>query len=207
MLRVSRSCAIALGELEWRFSCFGRSRWPARRTRRTRGSSCCFDIESSPSLGPRQRARLLETARSPACASSRRSDDRSCRTGSSRSSGCGSGSPPRCMSSRRGSPRGRRARLEAGSGRAEAQGRRAQADPAGAARGRGVAPDDGGRSTSRWSWSVLLAVVVVLDAVLRTFVLPRGATVAFTSLTFRSVRAAAPDLRPPSRGLRSAATA
>ena len=34
----------------------------------------------------------------------------------------------------------------------------------------------------------VVAVVIVLDAVLRTFVLPRGATVAFTSLTFRAVR-------------------
>jgi hypothetical protein len=34
----------------------------------------------------------------------------------------------------------------------------------------------------------VIAVVVVLDAVLRTFVLPRGAPVLFTSLTFRAVR-------------------
>jgi hypothetical protein len=34
----------------------------------------------------------------------------------------------------------------------------------------------------------VIAVVIVLDAVLRTFVLPRGATVAFTSLVFRAVR-------------------
>src|SRR5258708_18600562 len=34
----------------------------------------------------------------------------------------------------------------------------------------------------------LVAVVIVLDAVLRTFVLPRGAPVLFTSLTFRAVR-------------------
>ena len=34
----------------------------------------------------------------------------------------------------------------------------------------------------------VIAVVIVLDAVLRTFVLPRGALVLFTSLTFRSVR-------------------
>ncbi len=34
----------------------------------------------------------------------------------------------------------------------------------------------------------VIAVVIVLDAVLRTFVLPRGAMVVFTRLTFRTVR-------------------
>jgi hypothetical protein len=45
----------------------------------------------------------------------------------------------------------------------------------------------------------LVAVLIVLDAVLRTFVLPRGAPVLFTSLTFRSVRAVLGVFARPSR--------
>ena len=44
------------------------------------------------------------------------------------------------------------------------------------------------------------AVLIVLDAVLRTFVLPRGAPVLFTSLTFRSVRRVLRVFARPSRG-------
>jgi hypothetical protein len=46
----------------------------------------------------------------------------------------------------------------------------------------------------------LLAVVIVLDAVLRTFVLPRGALVLFTSLIFRAVRKGLRVFAPASRG-------
>jgi len=59
VLRVSRSCAIALGELEWRFSSSGGPGGQHANTSNTR-VELLFDIESSPSLGPRQRARLLE---------------------------------------------------------------------------------------------------------------------------------------------------
>jgi ribosome-associated protein len=58
-LRVSRSCAIAMGELEWRFSSSGGPGGQHANTSNTR-TELLFDIESSPSLGPRQRARLLE---------------------------------------------------------------------------------------------------------------------------------------------------
>jgi hypothetical protein len=46
----------------------------------------------------------------------------------------------------------------------------------------------------------VLAVWVVLDAALRTFVLPRGAPVLFTSLVFRSVHATLALFARPSRG-------
>ena len=59
MVRISRSCAIALGELEWRFSSSGGPGGQHANTSNTR-VELLFDIESSPSLGPRQRVRLLE---------------------------------------------------------------------------------------------------------------------------------------------------
>jgi hypothetical protein len=46
----------------------------------------------------------------------------------------------------------------------------------------------------------IVAIVLVLDAVLRTFVLPRGAPVLFTSLTFRAVRRVLGIFARPSRG-------
>src|SRR3954451_13106223 len=46
----------------------------------------------------------------------------------------------------------------------------------------------------------VIAVVIVLDAVLRTFVLPRGAPVLFTSLIFRAVRNVLRIFAPASRG-------
>jgi hypothetical protein len=46
----------------------------------------------------------------------------------------------------------------------------------------------------------LIATFIVLDAVLRTFVLPRGAPVLFTSLVFRSVRRVLRVFARPSRG-------
>jgi len=59
VVRISRSCAIALGELEWRFSSSGGPGGQHANTSNTR-VELLFDIEPSPSLGPRQRARLLE---------------------------------------------------------------------------------------------------------------------------------------------------
>jgi ribosome-associated protein len=58
-VRISRSCAIALGELDWRFSSSGGPGGPHANTSNTR-VELLFDVESSSSLGPRQRARLLE---------------------------------------------------------------------------------------------------------------------------------------------------
>jgi ribosome-associated protein len=59
VLRVSRSCAIALSELEWRFSSSGGPGGQHANTSNTR-VELLFDIEASASLGPRQRARLVE---------------------------------------------------------------------------------------------------------------------------------------------------
>jgi ribosome-associated protein len=59
VLRVSRSCEIAMGELEWRFSSSGGPGGQHANTSNTR-VELLFDIESSVSLGPRQRARMLE---------------------------------------------------------------------------------------------------------------------------------------------------
>jgi len=59
VLRVSRSLAIATDELEWRFSASGGPGGQHANTSNTK-AEVRFDIASSPSLGPRQRARLLE---------------------------------------------------------------------------------------------------------------------------------------------------
>jgi len=56
---VSRSCAIPLDELEWRFTGSGGPGGQHANTSNTK-VEVRFDIENSPSLGPRQRARLLE---------------------------------------------------------------------------------------------------------------------------------------------------
>jgi ribosome-associated protein len=58
-LVVSRSCRIPLEELEWRFSASGGPGGQHANTSNTR-AEVRFDVEGSPSLGPRQRARLLE---------------------------------------------------------------------------------------------------------------------------------------------------
>jgi ribosome-associated protein len=56
---VTRSCAIALDELEWRFTGSGGPGGQHANTANTR-VEVRFDVTRSPSLGPRQRARLLE---------------------------------------------------------------------------------------------------------------------------------------------------
>jgi len=56
---VSRSCRIPLDELEWRFSASGGPGGQHANTANTR-AEVRFDVAGSPSLGPRQRARLLE---------------------------------------------------------------------------------------------------------------------------------------------------
>src|SRR3954470_8679826 len=59
MLKVSRTCSIPLHELDWRFSASGGPGGQHVNTANTR-AEVRFDIAGSPSLGPRQRARLLE---------------------------------------------------------------------------------------------------------------------------------------------------
>jgi ribosome-associated protein len=58
-LRVTRTCVIAPDELEWSFSGSGGPGGQHANTSNTR-VELRFDIEASPSLGPRQRARLIE---------------------------------------------------------------------------------------------------------------------------------------------------
>jgi ribosome-associated protein len=58
-LRVTASCRIDLDELEWRTSRSGGPGGQHANTSDTR-VEVVFDVEDSPSLGPRQRARLLE---------------------------------------------------------------------------------------------------------------------------------------------------
>ena len=58
-MRVSRSCAIPLDELEWRTSRSGGPGGQHANTSDTR-VEVVFSVADSPSLGPRQRARLLE---------------------------------------------------------------------------------------------------------------------------------------------------
>ncbi|MBV8950378.1 MAG: aminoacyl-tRNA hydrolase [Actinobacteria bacterium] len=58
-LRVSGSCSIALDELEWRFSASGGPGGQHANTSNTR-VEVRFDAARSPSLGPRQRERIVE---------------------------------------------------------------------------------------------------------------------------------------------------
>lgn len=58
-LRVSPTCRIPVEELEWRFSASGGPGGQHVNTSNTK-AEVRFDIAASPSLGPRQRARLLE---------------------------------------------------------------------------------------------------------------------------------------------------
>lgn len=58
-LRVSSSLSIPLAELSWRFSRSGGPGGQHANTADTR-AEVRFDVAGSPSLGPRQRARLLE---------------------------------------------------------------------------------------------------------------------------------------------------
>lgn len=55
---MSRSCSIPLGELRWRFSRSGGPGGQHANTADTR-AEVIFDVAASPSLGPRQRQRLL----------------------------------------------------------------------------------------------------------------------------------------------------
>jgi ribosome-associated protein len=59
VVRVGRSLTIPLDELDWRFTASGGPGGQHANTANTR-AELRFDIEASPSLGPRQRARLLE---------------------------------------------------------------------------------------------------------------------------------------------------
>ncbi len=59
LLRVTRTCAVPLDELEWRTSRSGGPGGQHANTSDTR-VEVRFDVAGSPSLGPRQRARLLE---------------------------------------------------------------------------------------------------------------------------------------------------
>ncbi len=58
-LRVSGSCIIGLDELEWRFTGAGGPGGQHANTANTR-VELSFDVAASRSLGPRQRARLIE---------------------------------------------------------------------------------------------------------------------------------------------------
>jgi ribosome-associated protein len=58
-LRVTPSCAIGLDELEWRFTGSGGPGGQHANTANTR-VELRFDVAASPSLGPRQKARLVE---------------------------------------------------------------------------------------------------------------------------------------------------
>jgi ribosome-associated protein len=58
-LRVTRACAIPLDELEWRFTGSGGPGGQHANTSNTK-VEVRFDVEGSSSLGPRQRARLLD---------------------------------------------------------------------------------------------------------------------------------------------------
>src|SRR5438093_10051070 len=58
-LRVTRSLSVPADELEWRFTGSGGPGGQHANTSNTR-VEVRFDVAQSPSLGPRQRARLLE---------------------------------------------------------------------------------------------------------------------------------------------------
>ncbi|HUI02229.1 MAG TPA: peptide chain release factor-like protein [Acidimicrobiales bacterium] len=69
VLRVTRSLAIPLDELRWRFSTSGGPGGQHANKASTR-AEVSFDVAASPSLGPRQRARLLERVGATARAAS-----------------------------------------------------------------------------------------------------------------------------------------
>lgn len=58
ILRVTRTCAIPLDELRWRFTATGGPGGQHANTANTR-AEVVFDVANSPSLGPRQRDRLV----------------------------------------------------------------------------------------------------------------------------------------------------
>ncbi len=58
-LRVTRTCRIPLDELQWSFTGSGGPGGQHANTANTR-VEVRFDVESSPSLGPYQRARLIQ---------------------------------------------------------------------------------------------------------------------------------------------------
>jgi ribosome-associated protein len=58
VLHVTRTCAIPLAELQWRFTRSGGPGGQHANTSDTR-VEVVFDVASSPTLGPRQRERLL----------------------------------------------------------------------------------------------------------------------------------------------------
>jgi ribosome-associated protein len=59
VFRVTPTCVLRMDELDWRFSASGGPGGQHVNTANTR-AEVRFDIAGSPSLGPRQRARLLE---------------------------------------------------------------------------------------------------------------------------------------------------
>jgi ribosome-associated protein len=59
VLRVTRTCAIPMSEIEWRFSPSGGPGGQHANRSNTRAEAR-FDIAGSPSLGPRQRATLID---------------------------------------------------------------------------------------------------------------------------------------------------
>ena len=59
VLRVTRTCAIPLSELEWRFTASGGPGGQHANRANTR-VELRFDVAGSPSLGPRQRERLVQ---------------------------------------------------------------------------------------------------------------------------------------------------
>src|SRR6184192_4286413 len=59
VLRVTPTCVVRMDELDWRFSASGGPGGQHVNTSNTR-AEVRFDVAGSPSLGPRQRARLLE---------------------------------------------------------------------------------------------------------------------------------------------------
>src|SRR3954470_12618036 len=59
LLRISRSCQIPLDELEWRFTASGGPGGQHANRSNTK-VEVRFDVAGSPTLGPRERARLLD---------------------------------------------------------------------------------------------------------------------------------------------------
>jgi ribosome-associated protein len=59
LLRITRSCAIPVDELEWRFTASGGPGGQHANTSNTK-VEVRLDVENSPSFGPRQRARVIE---------------------------------------------------------------------------------------------------------------------------------------------------
>ena len=181
-LRVTPTCVIRLDELEWRTTGSGGPGGQHANTSDTR-VEVRFHVATSPSLGPRQRARLLERLGPGGRGPPRPTPARRRATASSRSSGSGRGSPtalrvdpPRRATKPTPLGEARPASTPSGASRQRKRDRRRRLDrTTSSASLRSCTADGRASSRSCGSRSGVGLLFLVIDSAVRTFVLPRGA--------------------------------